>query len=69
MMFSVLSFFDILAHHLNLERNKVDGLIIFDLEEREIEEILGVQNSIHRKRFRNGNESIEISMKTLLFRD
>ncbi len=43
-----------------LELNKVDGLIIFDLEEKEIEEILGVQNSIHRKRFRNGNQPISI---------
>jgi len=36
------------------ENNKIDGLIIFDLEDNEIEEILGVKNSIHRKRFRNG---------------
>jgi len=36
------------------ENNKIDGLIIFDLEDNEMEEILGVKNSIHRKRFRNG---------------
>jgi len=37
-----------------LEINKVDGLIIFDLDDKEIEEILGIKNSIHRKRLRNG---------------
>jgi len=34
--------------------NKVDGLIIFDLEDAEMEEILQIKNSIHRKRLRNG---------------
>jgi len=34
--------------------NKVDGLIIFDIEDKEMEEILGIKNSIHRKRLRNG---------------
>ena len=37
-----------------LEINKVDGLIIFDLDDKEIEEILCIKNSIHRKRLRNG---------------
>lgn len=36
------------------EINKVDGLIIFDLDDKEIEEILCIKNSIHRKRLRNG---------------
>lgn len=34
--------------------NKVDGLIIFDIEDAEMEDILQIKNSIHRKRLRNG---------------
>jgi len=36
------------------ELNKVDGLIIFDIDEEEMKEILDIKNSIHRKRLRNG---------------
>jgi hypothetical protein len=39
--------------------NKVDGLIIFDLEEAEMEDILHIKNSIHRKRLRNGRPLLD----------
>lgn len=41
-------------YHDVFEQNKVDGLVLFDLEDKEIEELLNIKNSIHRKRLRNG---------------
>jgi hypothetical protein len=50
-----------LSNHNSSENNKVDGLIIFDLEDNEMDEILHIKNSIHRKRLRNGTHFIPIS--------
>ena len=38
-----------------VEANKIDGLIIFDIDDDEMITLLSIKNSIHRKRLRKGN--------------
>ena len=57
-VFGKFSFFKNFLISYELDENKVDGLVIFDIEDEEIEKCLGITNKLHRKRLRNGIDTV-----------